>query len=149
MKHSDCENSKSLRVNQVTIQFTNKPITAWGGLAAIVEKLLEVLEFYSWVESAFPIKESSNNAKGIHEKVLAPILRVKESISSDRELSEKLATIKIYSDAIGIHYDEIPTHNSFNTLRQRLGPEGFVEIHRHVLFQAYTIGLLTPPQMFP
>ncbi|RLB27491.1 MAG: hypothetical protein DRG66_05315, partial [Deltaproteobacteria bacterium] len=77
--------------------------------------------------------------------VLARILKVKERISSDRELSEKLAKIKIYRDAIGINHDEIPAHNTFNTLRQRLGPEGFVEIHRHFLLQAYKLGLLTPP----
>ncbi len=61
--------------------------------------------------------------------VLARILKVKERISSDRELSEKLAKIKIYRDAIGISYHEILAHNTFSTLRQRLGPEGFVEIH--------------------
>ncbi len=40
--------------------------------------------------------------------MLARILKVKERISSDRELSEKLAKIKIYRDAIGISYHEIP-----------------------------------------
>ena len=74
MKQTDCENSKSLRSDQVKIQFTNKPITAWGGLTTIVTKLLGVLEFRSWVESSFPIKEKSNNAKGIYEKVLAALL---------------------------------------------------------------------------
>ena len=34
--------------------------------------------------------------------VLARILKVKERISSDRELSEKLAKIRIYREAIGI-----------------------------------------------
>ena len=77
--------------------------------------------------------------------MLARILKVRERISSDRELSEKLAKIKIYRDAIGIKGDEIPAHNTFNTLRQRLGPEGFVEIHRHFVLQAYKLGLLTPP----
>jgi hypothetical protein len=76
VKHSNYKNSKSLRVNQVKIQFTNKPITAWGGLATIVAKLLEVLEFRSWVESSIPIKERSNNAKGIYEKALATFLTV-------------------------------------------------------------------------
>ena len=76
MKHSKRRNSKSLKVNQVKIQFTNKPITAWGGLATIVAKLLEVLEFRSWVESVIPIKEKSNNAKGVYEKVLATFLTV-------------------------------------------------------------------------
>jgi len=77
--------------------------------------------------------------------VLARILKVKERISSDRELSEKLAKIKIYRDAIGINRDEIPAHNTFNTLRQRVGQQGFVEIHQHFLLQAYKLGLLTPP----
>ena len=77
--------------------------------------------------------------------MLARMLKVKERISSDRELSEKLAKIKIYRNAIGIQSDEIPAHNTFNTLRQRLGPEGFVEIHRHFVLQAYKLGLLTPP----
>jgi len=76
VKHSSDKNSTSLRVNQVKIRFTNKPITAWGGLATIVAKLLEVLEFRSWVESTVPIKETSNNAKGVYEKVLATFLTV-------------------------------------------------------------------------
>jgi hypothetical protein len=76
MKHVKHGNSTLLRVNQVRIQFTNKPITAWGGLASIVAKLLEVLGFRSWVESAIPIEERSNNAKGIYEKVLATFLTV-------------------------------------------------------------------------
>jgi hypothetical protein len=41
-----------------------------------VAKLLEVLEFRSWVESTIPIKEKSNNAKGVYEKVLATFLTV-------------------------------------------------------------------------
>jgi hypothetical protein len=76
VKHSNSKNTKFLRVNQVKIQFTNKPITAWGGLATIVAKLLEVVEFHSWVESSIPIEEKSNNAKGIYEKVLATFLTV-------------------------------------------------------------------------
>ena len=76
MKHIRGDNSKSMSVNQVKIRFTNKPITAWGGLATIVAKLLEVLEFRSWAESIIPIEERSNNAKGVYEKVLATFLTV-------------------------------------------------------------------------
>jgi hypothetical protein len=76
VKHVEQKNSKLLRVNQVRIQFTNKPITAWGGLATIVAKLLEVLEFRSWVEFSLPIEEKSNYAKGVYEKVLATFLTV-------------------------------------------------------------------------
>lgn len=77
--------------------------------------------------------------------VLSRILKVKERISSDRELSDKLAKNPIYRTAIGTSSDEIPAHNTFNTLRQRLGPEGFARIHRHFVLQAYKTGLLTPP----
>ena len=31
-------------VNQVKIEFTQKPITAWGGLATLIAKFLEVIE---------------------------------------------------------------------------------------------------------
>ena len=77
--------------------------------------------------------------------VLARILKVKERISSDRELSEKLAKIQIYREAIGIKRNRVPAHNTFNTLRSRLGPEGFVQIHQHFVLQAFSSGLLTPP----
>ena len=77
--------------------------------------------------------------------VLARILKVKERISSDRELSEKLARIQIYREAVGIKRNRIPAHNTFNTLRSRLGVEGFVQVHKHFVLQAYKIGLLTPP----
>jgi len=77
--------------------------------------------------------------------VLARILKVKERISSDRELSEKLTKIQIYREAIGIKRNMVPSHNTFNTLRSRLGPEGFVQIHQHFILQAYKTGLLIPP----
>jgi hypothetical protein len=77
--------------------------------------------------------------------VLARILKVKERISSDRELSEKLNKIQIYREAIGIGGHEIPAHNTFHTLRQRLGPEGFSQIHQHFVLEAYKVNLLTPP----
>jgi hypothetical protein len=76
VKLSERTHSKSLTVNQVKIQFTNKPITAWGGSATIVAKFLEVLEFRPWVESTIPVEERSNNAKGVYEKVLATFLTV-------------------------------------------------------------------------
>jgi hypothetical protein len=61
-------------VNQVKIEFTQKPITAWGGIATLIAKFLEVIEFRSWVETNIPIKETSPNGGGIYEKVLAQFL---------------------------------------------------------------------------
>ena len=77
--------------------------------------------------------------------VLARILKVKERISSDRELADKLAKIQIYRQAIGIGRQDTPAHNTFHTLRQRLGAEGFVRLHECFVLQAWRAGLLTPP----
>lgn len=65
---------QSQTVNQVKIRFTEKPITPWGGVASIVAKFLETIRFREWVERNIPIKESSNNGKGIYEKVIAQFL---------------------------------------------------------------------------
>lgn len=59
----------------------------------------------------------------LYTPVMARILKVKERISSNRELSEKPAKINIYSKTINISQHEIPAHNTFHTLRQRLGPD--------------------------
>lgn len=48
------------RVGQVEITFTDKPITAWGGVASVVAKFLEQVDLRSWVEENVPIKEHSN-----------------------------------------------------------------------------------------
>jgi len=67
---------ESMRVNQVNIEFTNKSITAWGGMGCVVGKFLEKIDFRFWVESNLPIRETSNNSRGIYEKVLAQFLTV-------------------------------------------------------------------------
>jgi len=104
VKHSKSRNSKSLKVNQVKIQFTNKPITAWGGLATIVAKLLEVLEFRSWVESALPIEEKSNYAKGVYEKVLATFLTVLSGGERFSHISWWSHGIEAIKKGFGVHW---------------------------------------------
>ena len=64
------------RVGQVWIAFTDKPITAWGGVASVVATFLERVDWRSWVERSVPIRETSNNARGVYEKVLAQLLTV-------------------------------------------------------------------------
>jgi hypothetical protein len=67
---------KSYCENQVRIEFTDKPITAWGGIAGIVSRFLDKIQFREWVESSIPVTERSNNGGGIYEKVLALFLTV-------------------------------------------------------------------------
>jgi hypothetical protein len=111
---------------------------------------VEFLEYFRRIDKS-PITEilsqyrSTGPAGYATSLVLARILKVKERISSDRELSEKLAKIGIYREAVGIGRQDIPAHNTFHTLRQRLGSEGFVQIHQRFVLEAYKVGLLTPP----
>lgn len=74
MEQKQCK--KEYRVNQVKIEFTSKPITAWGGMSCQIGKFLEVIGFREWVEKHIPITESSSNAKGVYEKVLGQLLTV-------------------------------------------------------------------------
>lgn len=62
--------------NQVKIEFTDKPITAWGGIAGLVSRYLHKIGFKEWVEESIPIEEKSNNGKGVYQKVLALFLTV-------------------------------------------------------------------------
>ena len=70
------QNRTSLRVGQVFVEFTRKPITAWGGLAALVGAFVSRIGFREGVQEAIPIIETSPNAKGIYPKVLAHLLTV-------------------------------------------------------------------------
>jgi len=70
------KSTSSRRVGQVVVEFTSKPITAWGGLAGLVGAFVSRIGFRHWVEQTVPIVESSNNARGIYPKVLAHFLTV-------------------------------------------------------------------------
>jgi len=74
MRQKKCKRSQI--VNQVKIEFTQKSITPWGGVASVVAKFLETIRFREWVERNILIKETSNNGKGIYEKVIAQFLTV-------------------------------------------------------------------------
>jgi len=70
------EHNSSIRVGQVFVEFTKKPVSAWAGLATLVGGLLERIGFRSWVEEALPVCETSNNACGAYSKMLSHVLTV-------------------------------------------------------------------------
>lgn len=76
MKRNTRDSKRNRGGSQVQIGFTNKPVTAWGGVAALVARLLAQVGFRGWVERALPIEERSPNARGVYEKVLAQFLTV-------------------------------------------------------------------------
>lgn len=55
--------------SKLKLTFTDKKITAYGGLA-VIAKLFEKLEFQAAVEQAIPFSEASPNGTGVFTKVL-------------------------------------------------------------------------------
>lgn len=73
--------------------------------------------------------------------ILARMIKVKERILTDRQLSWALRKNDLYRFVTG---DVKPSHNTFHTLRKRLGVEGFAEIHRRFVLKAHSLNLLEP-----
>lgn len=71
--------------------------------------------------------------------ILARIIKVKERILSDRQLAKVLRQNDLYRF---VTQDIQPSHNTFNTLRKRLGIKGFVQIHSRFVNKAHSLGLL-------
>lgn len=76
--------------------------------------------------------------------ILTRILKVKEIFFSDRVLAKKLASNATYRSVCLLEKGKTPSHNTFNTLRKRLGIEGFRHIHRRFVLEAHSLGLLNP-----
>ncbi|MFH1241574.1 MAG: transposase [Pseudomonadota bacterium] len=73
--------------------------------------------------------------------ILARMIKVKERILSDRQLARALKKNDLYRF---VTCNIQPSHNTFNTLRRRLGPNGFIEIHKRFVRKAHSLGLLDP-----
>lgn len=73
--------------------------------------------------------------------ILARIIKIKERILSDRQLAHVLKKNDLYRF---VTQNTQPSHNTFNTLRRRLGPKGFIEIHKRFVKKAHGLGLLDP-----
>jgi hypothetical protein len=73
--------------------------------------------------------------------ILARIIKIKERILSDRQLADALKKNDLYRYVTS---DIQPAHNTFNTLRERLGTRGFVEIHKRFVLKAHSLDLLEP-----
>ena len=74
--------------------------------------------------------------------IIARIIKVKEQILSDRQLAKALKKNDLYRFVTN---DVQPSHNTFNTLRRRLGIKGFAQIHKGFVQRAHNLGLLDPP----
>ena len=64
------------KTRQVTIEFSDKPITSWGGTAAIISRFLEKIGFKEAIETCIPVKETSNNTTGVYAKVICLFISI-------------------------------------------------------------------------
>jgi hypothetical protein len=76
--------------------------------------------------------------------ILSRILKVKEVIFSDRVLASKLANNATYRAVCLMESGKTPAHNTYSTLRSRVGTDGFKQIHRNFVLEAGALGLLDP-----
>ena len=73
--------------------------------------------------------------------ILARIIKIKDRILSDGQLTDALKKNDLYRF---VAKDIQPAHNTFNTLRKRLGSRGFVEVHKRLVLKAHCLDLLEP-----
>lgn len=73
--------------------------------------------------------------------IISRIIKIKERILSDRQLEKALRQNDLYRF---VTRDIQPSHNTFNTLRRRLGCKGFIEVHKGFVKKAHQLGLLNP-----
>ena len=76
--------------------------------------------------------------------ILSRILKVKEVFFSDRTLADKLTKNATYRSVCLLDKGKTPSHNTYSTLRKRMGVDGYRQIHRRFVLEAHKLGLLDP-----
>jgi hypothetical protein len=112
----------------------------------LTEQELEFIEYFSTIDlnCISPVTDcyAGMGPKGYGTSlILARMIKIKERILSDRQLAKALKQNDLYRF---VTRDIQPSHNTFNTLRRRLGPSGFIEIHKRFVIKAHKLGLLDP-----
>lgn len=75
---------------------------------------------------------------------LSRILKVKQVFVSDRTLATRLKEVSTYRRLCGFSYGKAPAHNTYNTLRKKLGVNGYAMIHAGFVRAAHGLHLLDP-----
>lgn len=71
------KNNKSKNKNiPIAVEFTEKNLTSWGGIASLISHYLEKLNFRDWVNDSIAIHDSSNNSVCKYSKVLSLFLTI-------------------------------------------------------------------------
>ena len=68
--------------------------------------------------------------------ILSRIIKIKQRILSDRQLTKAIRQNDLYRFVTS---NIQPSHNTFTTLRKRLGPSGFAAIHKRFVTKAHSL----------
>ncbi len=60
----------------IAIEFTEKNLRSWGGIASIISHYLSKVNFREWVNQSIPIEDTSNNSVCKYSKVLSLFLTI-------------------------------------------------------------------------
>lgn len=75
---------------------------------------------------------------------LSRIMKVKQTFVSDRVLAKRLSENSTYRHLCLLDKGVTPAHNTYHTLRKRLGVNGYANIHVNFVNEANKAGLLNP-----
>ncbi|ODS32738.1 MAG: hypothetical protein SCARUB_02121 [Candidatus Scalindua rubra] len=88
---------------------------------------------------------SSSGPKGYGVALfLSRIMKVKQTFVSDRILAKRLSENSTYRHLCLLDKGITPSHNTYNTLRKRLGVDGYAKVHVNFVNEANKAGLLNP-----
>lgn len=75
---------------------------------------------------------------------LSRMLKIKQTFVSDRILAKRLSENSTYRHLCLLEKGFTPSHNTYHTLRNHLGVNGYAEIHVNFVNEANKFGLLNP-----
>jgi IS5 family transposase len=76
---------------------------------------------------------------------LSRTLKVKQTFVSDRVLATRLSENATYRSVCGFTNGQTPSHSTYTILRRHLGVKGYQAIHKNLVCECDTPGLLNPP----
>lgn len=81
---------------------------------------------------------------------LSRILKIKQTFFSDRILAKRLSENSTYRHLCLLEKGHTPAHNTYNTLRNHLGVDGYAKIHTNFVNEGKELKLLNPNiKVFP
>lgn len=100
------------------------------------------------LDNIYPVLHECYSSRGPHgyglKLFLSRILKVKQTFASDRILAKRLAENSTYRHLCLFDRGATPAHNTYHTLRKKLGVEGYFRIHANFVNEANKLGLLSP-----